>query len=64
MLNVPDPDNDRIADDIDNCPSDYNPGQEDNDSDAAGDSCDTCNGLVIGSSRVILAHCKYQFIDR
>ncbi len=36
----PDPDNDGIPDVSDNCPSDYNPGQNNNDLDSLGDVCD------------------------
>jgi hypothetical protein len=38
----PDMDGDAVCDDVDNCPLDPNPFQEDADSDAAGDVCDTC----------------------
>jgi hypothetical protein len=37
-----DVDGDGIADDVDNCPMDFNPDQEDTDGDAVGDSCETC----------------------
>jgi len=37
-----DQDNDGIPDDQDNCPQDYNPGQEDADNDGFGDVCDNC----------------------
>ena len=37
-------DNDGLIDD-DNCPNDYNPGQEDNDSDGIGDICDDCHEM-------------------
>ncbi len=35
-----DTDNDGVLNDIDNCPNDYNPGQEDIDGDSVGDVCD------------------------
>jgi hypothetical protein len=38
----PDADADGVCDDVDNCPSDYNPGQEDGDGDGTGDACDGC----------------------
>jgi predicted extracellular nuclease len=37
-----DSDGDGIADDVDNCPYTYNPGQEDGDGDGIGDACDSC----------------------
>jgi len=39
---APDPDGDGVVDAEDNCPSVYNPGQENNDTDAFGDVCDNC----------------------
>jgi hypothetical protein len=38
----PDNDDDGIADDVDNCPWDYNPLQENSDNDGFGDVCDVC----------------------
>ncbi len=37
---APDRDVDAVADDADNCPDDYNPGQQDSDGDGLGDACD------------------------
>ncbi|GEM_PF-6840579 len=38
----PDSDGDGIPDELDNCPHDPNPGQEDQDGDGVGDVCDNC----------------------
>ena len=38
----PDTDNDNVPDDIDNCVSEYNPEQEDADSNGVGDACEPC----------------------
>ncbi len=43
---VADADSDGIADGIDNCPTSYNPNQEDGDSDNVGDACDACPTLA------------------
>jgi len=40
-------DGDTIDDDIDNCPDDANPGQEDTDGDGIGDACDPINNVSI-----------------
>jgi len=37
-----DSDGDGVPDSVDNCPSDYNPGQDDYDGDGIGDACDNC----------------------
>jgi TolA-binding protein len=38
----PDPDGDGVTGTSDNCPNDFNPGQEDTDGDGVGDDCDNC----------------------
>jgi hypothetical protein len=43
---TPDSDGDGVEDDVDNCPSHHNPGQEDSDGNGVGDACDdppTCS---------------------
>lgn len=42
IYNFSDIDNDGVADNQDNCPANYNPGQEDNDDDGVGNVCDNC----------------------
>ncbi len=44
--NNPDLDGDFILNEMDNCPNDYNPGQEDIDGDGLGDVCDDCNNMA------------------
>jgi len=39
---VPDTDGDGVPDDVDNCPDDFNPQQQDQDRDGAGTVCDPC----------------------
>jgi DNA-binding beta-propeller fold protein YncE len=48
FVSLDDTDVDSWPDIIDNCPDDFNPLQEDLDSDGSGDSCDCC-GLPIGN---------------
>ncbi|MBT3634888.1 MAG: T9SS type A sorting domain-containing protein [Candidatus Marinimicrobia bacterium] len=43
--NSTDLDEDGINNDVDNCPEDFNPGQEDEDSDNIGDACDDCANM-------------------
>ncbi|UCF68639.1 MAG: thrombospondin type 3 repeat-containing protein, partial [Acidobacteriota bacterium] len=41
-LALQDRDGDGVADEIDNCPGDYNPAQQDEDRDSVGNICDNC----------------------
>jgi len=41
-----DADNDGVYNGNDNCPDDYNPEQQDDDSDGLGNACDDCNNLI------------------
>ncbi|TWT46160.1 hypothetical protein RAS1_26080 [Phycisphaerae bacterium RAS1] len=60
---VGDADNDGIADDVDNCPTTYNPDQADCDNDGVGDICAIaagaadCNGNAIPDSCEAFADC-------
>ncbi len=68
-----DGDGDGLADGVDNCPSNFNPGQEDSDGDGIGDACDTpeTTWVTIGSSvsladgtplcAMVLANGQYMF---
>ena len=47
ILSPDDTDCDGIADDADNCPLDWNPGQEDSDGDGTGDACPCGNPLIV-----------------
>jgi hypothetical protein len=42
VIQSQDRDSDGVADGVDNCPDNANPGQEDADGDGIGDACDTC----------------------
>lgn len=42
---IADLDADGVMDDVDNCPTDYNPLQQDSDGDTFGDACDRCIGF-------------------
>ncbi len=46
----PDSDDDGIPDTLDNCPQNYNPGQEDADQDGVGNACDACPSTALGAS--------------
>ena len=43
LIEAPDADADGIPDATDNCPTVYNPGQENHDTDLLGDACDNCD---------------------
>jgi hypothetical protein len=47
---VPSEDGDAVAEAIDNCPADYNPGQQNEDGDLAGDACDLCPSTANGAA--------------
>ncbi len=49
FLSFNDQDGDGILDYLDNCPNDYNAGQEDSDGDGFGDACDQCPGFNDGT---------------
>ena len=44
-MSFPDSDGDGIPDSQDNCPTVFNPGQEDTDGDGIGDVCDNCPSI-------------------
>ena len=44
---TPDTDGDGVADNEDNCPNTYNPGQADSDGDGVGDACESVENTVI-----------------
>jgi hypothetical protein len=46
LVSFPDSDGDGIADNVDNCPTTPNPGQEDADLDGVGDLCDNCPTVI------------------
>jgi len=48
-----DKDGDRVPDATDNCPSVFNPDQDDHDGDGIGTSCDPTKGIDAGSSYVV-----------
>jgi len=45
LWNIKDSDNDGIADEDDNCPTIYNPNQDNSDNDSLGNACDNCPNI-------------------
>ncbi len=57
-----DPDGDDVCSSVDNCPSDFNPHQEDADGDGYGDACDVC-AQDAGKSAAGVCGCGVPDVD-